>query len=472
MSVTAIHDVTAALRALIKADLIDTQRSGFSNADVTLQPPGDQLTTNLGINLYLYRVEQNPQFRNMAWRGDRSHQPADRIPLALNLSYLVTPTAQMTDGVVSDLGHTMLGIAMNVLHQNPLLTSVHTPQFDASAELPQYLRDSYEPIVIALLPTSIDELSKIWATINQPYRLSVAYEVSLVEIIEPARALARSQVLSTGIDVEQILTPSISTLTPASGALATLVGVAVTPRTVLVNGTGMTGKGAAPHVGFGGAAARIVTTTTAPDTITVEAPADVPEGPGASVTVRVRGGVSAPARFDVTPWLVSVLPLRSALDGPTTLALAGRGLGGPGARVRFETPGGAPVLPAVTAGNTANAAHVVVPAGLVNGVYDVRFVTGGDDVSNGRRFEVVPRIANVTAAVVAGAHVVTITGARLQGASITVTADGTVHAIAPGSAGDDDTTLHANLHTMLAAGPHVIDVVVEGHRSPTFTLTI
>ena len=42
-----------------------------------------------------------------------------------------------------------------------------------------------------LLPTSIEELSKIWATINQPYRFRSRYEVSLVEIAPDSAAAGR-----------------------------------------------------------------------------------------------------------------------------------------------------------------------------------------------------------------------------------------------------------------------------------------
>ena len=61
-----------------------------------------------------------------------------------------------------------------------------TTGFDADAVLPDYLLNSYEKIKIMLSPAGIEELSKIWATINQPYRLSVAYEISLVEITPTA----------------------------------------------------------------------------------------------------------------------------------------------------------------------------------------------------------------------------------------------------------------------------------------------
>ena len=77
----------------------------------------------------------------------------------------------------------MLGVAMLTLHEHPILNDTHIVGFDASTVLSSHLRDSYEQIKVTLSSVSVEDLSKIWATINKPYRLSVAYEVSLVELI-------------------------------------------------------------------------------------------------------------------------------------------------------------------------------------------------------------------------------------------------------------------------------------------------
>ena len=49
--------------------------------------------------------------------------------------------------------------------------------------LPAYLLNAYDKIKIMMSPVGIEELSRIWAAINQPYRLSIAYEISLVQIM-------------------------------------------------------------------------------------------------------------------------------------------------------------------------------------------------------------------------------------------------------------------------------------------------
>src|SRR5262245_16092046 len=185
MSFEAINQVTRGLRRLLVTQL--TQIS--AGAVVTLLPPGDLLPEVSGINLYLYRVMESAFTKNRPWPGDRATPSSDQPALALQLFYLLTPLGirPANDSDTGDDAHTMLGLAMRTLQENPVLNNVHLPSFEADAELPDFLLNSYEQIKMMLLPTSIDELSKIWATINQPYRLSVAYEVSLVEIRQRRR---------------------------------------------------------------------------------------------------------------------------------------------------------------------------------------------------------------------------------------------------------------------------------------------
>jgi hypothetical protein len=193
MSYAAINDVTRGIRMLLHSQLVRVS----SSAVVSLLPPGDALPQVSGVNLYLYRVTESPFTKNQPWPGDRMTRPSDRPALGLQLHYLLTPLGtQPTDASFSegDDAHTMLGLAMLTLQEHPVLNDVHLPAlpasgglnettgFDSDALLPDYLLNSYEKIKIMLAPAGIEELSKIWATINQPFRLSVAYEISLVEI--------------------------------------------------------------------------------------------------------------------------------------------------------------------------------------------------------------------------------------------------------------------------------------------------
>src|SRR5262245_29130569 len=241
MSHEAINQVTRGLRRLLLTQL--TQIS--PGAVVTLLPPGDQLPEVSGINLYLYRVMESAFTNNRSWPGDRATPPSDKPALGLQLFYLLTPLGtKPTPDSDGDDAHIMLGLAMRTLHENPVLNNVHLTTFEADAELPDFLLNSYEQIKMMLLPTSIEDLSKIWATINQPYRLSVAYEVSLVEITPtPPPPVGGGIVLSTGVEVITFDPPRLTELTPAIGALARIPGTTLIANPLRIDGFGLSFPG-------------------------------------------------------------------------------------------------------------------------------------------------------------------------------------------------------------------------------------
>src|SRR5580698_1532106 len=261
MSYTAINRVTQGLRMLLYNQLVRMS----SGAVVTLLPPGDSLPEVSGVNLYLYRVIESPYTRNQPWPGDRITAPSNHPPLGLQLFYLLTPLGAVPSESSFNEGddaHTMLGIAMSTLYENPILNQVHlpalpasgtlnaTPGFDADSAFPADILNSYEQLKAVLLPTSVDELSKIWATINQPYRLSVAYEISLVEIVPTAPPPVNAGIVATiGLNVITIGPPVIEQLMPASGAIAFVNGSGVIQaNTVVLSGAGFTLPGRTPTV--------------------------------------------------------------------------------------------------------------------------------------------------------------------------------------------------------------------------------
>ncbi len=191
MSYAAIYEVTRALRALLHSQLVPRH----AGAVVTLLPPGDALPELPGVNLYLYRVTESPSTKNRPWPGDRATPPSNQRALGLHLFYLLTPLGTKPDDsnfTFGDDAHTMLGVAMLTLQENPILNEIHLPGFEADTVLPDFLLNSYEQIKVYLMPTSVEELSKIWATINQPYRLSVRTICRSVALASVFRVKRRS----------------------------------------------------------------------------------------------------------------------------------------------------------------------------------------------------------------------------------------------------------------------------------------
>ena len=477
MSFAAVYNVTRGIRMLLRSQLVRVSPS----AVVTLVPPGEQLPATSGVNLYLYRVSESPFTKNRPWPGDRATRPSDQPPLGLTLYYLLTPLGLRPDDgsfMLGDDAHTMLGVAMRTLHENPVLNDVHLPDFDADTVLPDFVLNSFEKVKVTLMPTSIEELSKIWATINQPYRLSVAYEVSLVQVTPTAPPpINGGVVLSTRVDVITLDAPRVTGVTPEAGALAQVDGAGnLQPNPLAISGFGFRFPGQAPTVRVGGQLARVQTAPPPTDTsLTVALPTSLDAGPQEDVKVTLNGRTSTPVPFTVDPWLANVTPVRSALEGATpTITLNGSGFTGSPRAVRFEGPGGTSSVTAFISA-TDSRASVQIPA-LANGIFGVRIVLNDaqSSASNSRTLEVIPRLdspVGVAVVVASGVsvHQLTFNGARLNGADVRVLIDAVAYQ--HGANANANQVVHT-LGRLLNAGAYQVAVAVDGSLSHSVVLQI
>jgi hypothetical protein len=130
------------------------------------------------MSLWLYHIVPNEHLRNAPFvrRNDPVTASDDALfypPLVLNLLYLLTPSIQGDGGGANDqlADQRLLGRAMQVLHDQAVLPV-------QSRETPG---DGNE-LHISLAPRTIDEIAQVWEAMQQPYRLSVCYEVRVVRI--------------------------------------------------------------------------------------------------------------------------------------------------------------------------------------------------------------------------------------------------------------------------------------------------
>ncbi len=385
---------------------------------------------------------------------------------------------------------------MLALQENPVLNDVHLPAIpntqiaavDADT-LPDYILDSYEQVKVTLLPTSIDEISRIWATLNQPYRLSVAYEVSLVEILPTSPTPPRGGiVLSTNVDVEPIGPPLLQELQTSSGPLARLNN-GIQPTLLRINGSHLLfdlknrdvplpQHRQLPTVRVGGQVVAIDLNDQqlSERSLRVTMPAVLDAGPQVDVRVTLQGKVSMPLTFTVTPWLTSSTPIRTALnprlgDADGKLVLNGNGFSATPQAVLFSGP--ADMRAAIDQGATDTKLKLTIPALPANGVYDVRLLKADNSLSNKRTLEVLPLLTNVTPSVVAingnNVHELTVDGARLNGTDIRLAIDGATY-MAPPNAGA--ARLVYTLGRLLPAGSHSLTLSVDGHVSRPFKFEV
>lgn len=210
---TAIALVGESLKSLLEGEMQLTPP-----ADVTLLAP-DENQGNRRVNLFLYKVRESPYQRNMDWQvaaGDPARLSPP--PLTLNLFYLMTPYAQNDPDTGHTNAHAILGEAMRVFHQFPVVPDTH---------LATELQDAHEQVKITPSDLDLDELSKVWSTFSEPFRLTVPYEVSVVSIDQSAdqqRAIP-SRVRTVGVpDVAApFLPPVIGDMQPLGGPAGTTV---------------------------------------------------------------------------------------------------------------------------------------------------------------------------------------------------------------------------------------------------------
>src|SRR5262249_29951872 len=112
--------------------------------------------------------------------------------------------------------------------ENAVLNDIHDSEFDADldAQFAAELRNSFHKVKVSLLPISMDEFSKIWTGFSKAYRLSVAYEVSLVEIGPLALALqGAGAVQQPVVQLAPRQSPSVASVQPAAGPAGAQISI-------------------------------------------------------------------------------------------------------------------------------------------------------------------------------------------------------------------------------------------------------
>lgn len=252
---TAIGSVSASLQKLLR----DKMRLS-PTVNVTLLAP-DENGPERRVNLFLYRVEENPYLKNMD-AGITAADPT-RVqppPLSLDLFYLMTVYAPNDADTGNAEAHHILGEAMRVLHENSPL-----PRSTLLDDLP----DARELLRIAPHTTAGEELATIWTTFSKPYRPVVAYQVSVVQL-----DTAPDQHTTVPQRVRTIGLPAVGTppQPPVIDGLVPVSGPSGTP--VTLSGQHLTGR----HVSVTVGADIAFDGTADADTLTVAIPAALPAG--------------------------------------------------------------------------------------------------------------------------------------------------------------------------------------------------
>ena len=161
-----ISDVSTSLVTLLDQEL----RKPPLNARDLLDDLSGTAPAALTLTVTLYEILEDAPSRNRP----RPQQPAGtavistKPPMELRLHYLLTPWGG--DPVTEQQ---ILGRAMQVLYDDAIL---------AGTDLLGGLQGSADTLKITLIPLTLEDRSRVWYAIQKSYRLSVNYEVRVVNL--------------------------------------------------------------------------------------------------------------------------------------------------------------------------------------------------------------------------------------------------------------------------------------------------
>lgn len=212
---TALALVSESLRNLLIGEM-----SIVPEVPVTVLPP-DESAGNRRVNLFLYKTAINATLRNLDWRvkpGDSSRLIAP--PLSLNLSFMMTAAAPNDPVTGETAAQELLGDAMRVFYQFPVVPVIY---------LADGLQTASEELRVVLENPDMQELTSVWTTFGQPYRLAVVYQVSVVQI-DPSSVSERPMAKRVRqIGVPQVRAPftppDLTDIAPVSGPTGTVITV-------------------------------------------------------------------------------------------------------------------------------------------------------------------------------------------------------------------------------------------------------
>ncbi len=150
------------------------------------------------LAVMLYEVIEDATTRNRPFQ--RAQTPAGRVlrkpPITLILRYMIVPYAgdRLTE-------HQMLGRAMQTIYDNSIFSG---PEL-RGAPAPVGLVGSADILAATLDPLAVDQRSRIWEALQEPYRLSVCYQVRVASIDSTSDApvsLVRSRNFDPAIPAE------------------------------------------------------------------------------------------------------------------------------------------------------------------------------------------------------------------------------------------------------------------------------
>jgi Pvc16 N-terminal domain len=170
---TVIADVSSTLQAVLTAAYAPLDPGAPPVAEISdLQ--GNIPTNPARMTLFLFETVEDPSARNrQKVRVTPPPPPGTGLyftkpPMALLLRYMLTPWSgdRLTD-------HKLVGRTLQVLYDGAILSGT---------QLQGGLAGTDQALKVTLSPLTLEERARVWYAIEKPYRLSITYEVRVVNL--------------------------------------------------------------------------------------------------------------------------------------------------------------------------------------------------------------------------------------------------------------------------------------------------
>jgi hypothetical protein len=170
---TVIADVSSTLQTVLTEAYQPLDPASPPVAEISdLQ--GNISTNPARVTLFLFETVEDPSARNRPKvRVTPPPPPATGLafrkpPMALLLRYMLTPWSgdRLTD-------HKLVGRTLQVLYDGAILSGT---------QLQGGLAGTDQALKVTLSPLTLEERARVWYAIEKPYRLSITYEVRVVNL--------------------------------------------------------------------------------------------------------------------------------------------------------------------------------------------------------------------------------------------------------------------------------------------------
>ncbi len=192
---TVIKAVTDTLKSVLESGITNSPDPQLSGVQIDLRSPKEMREDHnaTGISVWLYRVARDPDLLNRPPERISANQ-IRRASLPLRLYYLITPLVTKAED-----RQTLLGRVLQLFNDHSQLYG---------ADLQDSLVGSSDEFRVNLETLTLEELTRVWYSLSEPYDLSVSYEVQVVTIDSDLEAGEEPPVLARTTTYSQIVRSS------------------------------------------------------------------------------------------------------------------------------------------------------------------------------------------------------------------------------------------------------------------------